>query len=202
MDVVVPSARRAGTRAIPRPAAAAGTGAAAGRPAWWFHPLGIEAKRARHRRDRADRRSPVGLGAASTVGARGQAATGPGHRRLDGRVGARPGAATTTPCRLATTTCPTSSLEPRRRGGRRRMLELLEPFRGHRGRVIRPSHWPATIRRRSARDDASCRCTAGEVRVLVRRSRDPRTQADTLPAMPGHVRGSCLPGIRLSAPRP
>ena len=112
-------------------------------PAWWFHPLGIEAKRARPL-ERGRPRSPTGCGTGPSSRRRAppaKLALVRGRRPVDDRLGARAGAAaTTTPSPSATTTCRTSSpgtspASPAADDAR--MLALLEPYRGQRGRVVR-----------------------------------------------------------------
>ena len=92
------------------------------RPAWWFHPLGIEAKRARPLAEvgrLADRLwdwvEPPGRPAG------GQAGPRPRHRAVDDRVGARPGVRRRR-CRPGRRLPPAQRgrLEPGRRSARRR----------------------------------------------------------------------------------
>ncbi len=114
----------------------------AGRPAWWFHPLGIEAKRARALTEVGPHRRPaVGLGRACppTSSAATLAWSAASARGPSARCSARC-AATTTPSPSATTTSPTwwpGTWPAKPRADDARMLALLEPFRGQRGRVIR-----------------------------------------------------------------
>ena len=151
--------------------------AAAAAPRAPRRPPGVVVPPARHRgqagprphRGRPHRRPPVGLGARSpsTSWRRCCRWSGASDRGPSARCSARC-AATTTPSRSATTTCPNLvawNLAGEPRADDARMLALLEPFRGQRGRVLRllglgraPRH------RRSVPADESSRCTDGEDR--------------------------------------
>ena len=88
----------------------------AGQPAWWFHPLGVEAKRAEALRTVASMPRSCGVGGASAGRARGQvgaAARESAHGRSVRSW--RPRWPTPTRSRWATSTSRTWSRSPRRR---------------------------------------------------------------------------------------
>ena len=111
------------------------------RPAWWFHPLGIETKRARALdRGRPPRRPPVGLGGRRRRRRRGSPPLlrGVGPWTIGSVLGPAlgdPDAVAVGDYHLANIVAWTLAGEPR--GTDERMLELLEPYRGQRGRVVR-----------------------------------------------------------------
>ena len=111
-------------------------------PTWWFHPLGIEVKRARalvavarvaHR--------ALGVGdAAAPTGRRRSSASFPASVRGRSAWCADRSSATTTPCPIGDYHFPHTvswNLAGEPRGDDARMLELLEPYRPQRGRVLR-----------------------------------------------------------------
>ena len=110
-------------------------------PTWWFHPLGIEVKRARDAGRRRPRRPPaVGLGGARRrrrgreAGAR--AGIGPWTiGMVRGPVFGDDDAVPVGDFHFPHTVSWNLAGEPR--GDDARMLELLEPYRPQRGRVLR-----------------------------------------------------------------
>jgi 3-methyladenine DNA glycosylase/8-oxoguanine DNA glycosylase len=113
----------------------------AGRPAWWFHPLGIEAKRARALSEVARvarrlwdwARLPVAEAAAKL-----QLIRGVGPWTVGSVLG--PACADDDALPVGDYHLPsivTWNLAGEPRGSDDRMLVLLEPFRGQRGRVVR-----------------------------------------------------------------
>jgi 3-methyladenine DNA glycosylase/8-oxoguanine DNA glycosylase len=112
-----------------------------GRPAWWFHPLGIEAKRARALADVARvahrlwdwARLPVAEVAAKLRLIRGVGPWTVGS--VLGPVCADDDAVPVGDYHLPSIVSWNLAGEPRATDAR--MLELLEPFRGQRGRVLR-----------------------------------------------------------------
>jgi endonuclease III len=111
------------------------------RPAWWFHPLGIETKRARALTEvaaHADRLWEWTTGGADVVAARLALLRGIGPWTIGSVLGPAlgdPDAVAVGDYHLANMVAWTLAAEPRATDDR--MLELLEPYRGQRGRVIR-----------------------------------------------------------------
>jgi 3-methyladenine DNA glycosylase/8-oxoguanine DNA glycosylase len=124
-----------GLRLPPSPAALAR------RPAWWFHPLGIETKRARALTEvaaHAHRLWEWTAGGADVVAARLALLRGIGPWTIGSVLGPAlgdPDAVAVGDYHLANMVAWTLAAEPRATDDR--MLELLEPYRGQRGRVIR-----------------------------------------------------------------
>jgi 3-methyladenine DNA glycosylase/8-oxoguanine DNA glycosylase len=115
--------------------------ALARRPAWWFHPLGIETKRARALTEvaaHAHRLWEWTAGGADVVAARLALLRGIGPWTIGSVLGPAlgdPDAVAVGDYHLANMVAWTLAAEPRATDDR--MLELLEPYRGQRGRVIR-----------------------------------------------------------------
>ena len=135
----------------------------AGRPAWWFHPLGIEAKRARAlTRGRPGRPPAVGVGPAAHRRRRGQAPADPRGRAVDGRLGPRP--------RLR-----------RRRCGRGRRLPPAEH------RQLEPRRRAAWHRRPYARPPRTVPRPARPGRPAARARRTKTAQVRPPPPRPPHA---------------
>jgi 3-methyladenine DNA glycosylase/8-oxoguanine DNA glycosylase len=115
--------------------------ALARRPAWWFHPLGIETKRARALTEVATHANHLWewtAGGAGVVAARLALLRGIGPWTIGSVLGPAlgdPDAVAVGDYHLANMVAWTLAAEPRATDDR--MLELLEPYRGQRGRVIR-----------------------------------------------------------------
>jgi 3-methyladenine DNA glycosylase/8-oxoguanine DNA glycosylase len=113
----------------------------AGRPAWWFHPLGIEAKRAEALRTVARHARHLWGWAAldpARCATRLALLRGVGVWTIGSVLGPALGDPDAVPVgdyHLKNAVAWT--LDGRPRGTDERMLELLEPYRGQRGRVVR-----------------------------------------------------------------
>ncbi|HEX4984368.1 MAG TPA: hypothetical protein VFV63_21875 [Ilumatobacteraceae bacterium] len=111
------------------------------RPSWWFHPLGIEVKRARAITEvasHAHRLWEWAAAGAGVVAARLALIRGVGPWTIGSVLGPAlgdPDAVAVGDYHLADMVAWSLAGEPRATDDR--MLELLEPFRGQRGRVIR-----------------------------------------------------------------
>jgi len=113
----------------------------AGQPAWWFHPLGIEAKRAEPLRQLAQHAARLWQWAdLAPPAAAAKLALLPG---IGGwTIGSALGSALADPDSVAVGDYHLKNIVGHALGGRARstdeqMLELLEPYRGQRGRVVR-----------------------------------------------------------------
>ena len=197
MGPAVPRARRAGARSRSRASLLPpAPERLAGRPAWWFHPLGIEAKRARALTEVAriaDRLWDwVARPRDELVGA---ARAGPGHRSVDDRLGARAGVRRRR--RRAGRRLPHPQprrLQPGRRTAGRRCPYALAPRTvPRRSRSGASGCWagPGGAHRRTAHDAASFPCTDGDdhasLRHPVRRPVDPMPRSAATVAAVGHV---------------
>jgi hypothetical protein len=111
------------------------------RPAWWFHPLGIETKRARALTEVASHARHLwdwAVAGTSVTAARLALMRGVGPWTIGSVLGPAlgdPDAVAIGDYHLANMVAWTLAGEPRATDDR--MLQLLEPFRGQRGRVIR-----------------------------------------------------------------
>ncbi len=115
--------------------------ALAGRPAWWFHPLGIEAKRAEALRTVAKHAEKLWAWAElGTVELAAKLALLPGVGQWT--IGSVLASAVGDPDAVAVgdyhlKNWVSYALDGRPRGTDERMLELLAPYAGQRGRVVR-----------------------------------------------------------------
>ena len=111
------------------------------RPAWWFHPLGIETKRARALAEVAAHARHLwdwAVAGTAVTAARLALVRGVGPWTIGSVLGPAlgdPDAVAVGDYHLANMVAWTLAGEPRATDDR--MLQLLEPFRGQRGRVIR-----------------------------------------------------------------
>ena len=109
-------------------------------PAWWFHPLGVEAKRAEALRTvarYAERVSQWAMLSSTEASAKLQLLSGIGPWTIGAAVGPALGDADSIPVgdfHLPNMIC--FALAGKSRGSDAEMLELLEPYAGQRGRVI------------------------------------------------------------------
>ena len=139
------------------------------RPTWWFHPFGIETKRARTLIEVARHHEKLwgwSRSGSATVDRQAGACCrasgrGPWAACSDRR------SATPMPFPSATSTSPTSwpgTSPARPAGDDRRMLELLEPYRASAAVSCTPSSAPGVRRRRSDRAAERSRSNTSELR--------------------------------------